>query len=487
MSMTNEGKRDEKKINVILGCLLLMLLTSLPLFTDFLIAGTDLQYQLIRIEALKNGLLQYGLHLWAKPDWINPEGYSFAFFYGDTFLYIPALLRIIGVNVQMSYRILNIIINIVTVLTSYKAFKGIFKNEYTALLGAGLYSVSIYRLFLMYSEAELGEVLALAFLPLILYGVAVLLFEVDKEKQPQAFLWLALGLTGVFRSHILCFVITIVFLIFIMLMQIKKWKNISMWGQIGLTILVFVLLNGAYLYSMLEYILSGAVVNPVSGQTIQTNGVQIAQLFMFFYQAGASHDFGTNGVNNAVPVGVGFVLLVAALVFLYFVFIYGNEIEVKEKNAGWKIFWLGILGCLFSVISFPWDYILKINGITSSLVSMMQSPWHFLAMSLAAFATLGCITYEIVRKKYPEYYRIYGVSMFVLTCISGSYLAANMLYTYSFNRIKLDTDISYTDMADMTVNAVSADALWYILQIITIISLIFCIVLLGKKKKQENR
>jgi hypothetical protein len=488
MSLQKERKTDEKRINIILGCLLLMLLTSLPFFTDFLMNGTFLSYQLIRIEALKNGLAQYGLNLWAKPDWINPLGFSFAFFYGDTFLYIPAFFRMIGINVQMSYRLFNTLINIITVLTSYYAFRRIFKNEYTGLLGAALYSFSIYRLFLMFSEDELGEVIALAFLPLVIYALAMLLFQADHKRKEQAFLWLALGMTGIFRSHILCFGIIVLVILAGYLICFKEWKRKELWGQTGLAVMLFLLLNGSYLYSMLQYLKSGEfVVNPVSGQAIQTNGVQIAQLFMCFYQAGASHNFGTNGVNNAVPVGVGFVLLVAVLVFFYMIFIYGSEFEKKEKRNGWIVFWIGFAGCLLGLLCFPWDSILKINGFTSSMVSMIQAPWHFLVIPLAAFSVLACITYEMFRRKFPEYYRIYGVAMFVLDCICGSYLAANMLYTYNFSRIKMPAEIPYADIAETGVNGASATGIWIVLELVALAVLAGSIIWLYRSCKAEKK
>lgn len=478
----------ERKTNVILGCLLLMLLTSLPLLTDFLMLGTDLQYQLVRIEALKNGLQQIGLHLWAKPVWINPLGYSFAMFYGDTFLYIPALLRLIGADVQTSYRLFNILINVVTVLLSYYAFRRIFQNEYTGLLGAGLYSVSIYRLFLMYSEADLGAVTALAFLPLVLYGCYLLWFTADQGKDAaRAFLFLALGMSGMFRSHILTFLIVTLFLLILLLCSFRCWKKGSMWAQLGLTIVSFLLLNSAYLYSMLQYIRSGAVVNPVSGQAIQTNGIQIAQLFMFFYQAGASHDFGTNGVNNAVPVGLGFTLLLAVLVYGYLLFVYGQDFTQETKRAGRRMFWLGFAGCLLSCICFPWDYLLQRNGMMASLVSMIQKPWYFLAVPLLLFSVLGTLTYEMFRKKFPQYYRIYGVSLFVLTCISGSYLGANMLYTYNFGRIKLATDIAYDGLAQTDLNAVPATAVWMLLQAVSLLAFAAAIVLLFRKTGKREK
>ena len=327
-------KWSEKKINIVLGCLLLTFLVSLPLFTDFLLVGADLQFQLLRIEALRDGLKEAGSLLWSKPNWVDPKGFSFAFFYGDTFLYIPAFFRMMGINVQMSYRIFLVLINAATVFGSYVAFRKIFKDDYTGLLGSTLYSMSIYRVFLLYSEAELGEVLALIFLPFVLMGICMIFRSEDRE-QDSGWIWLSLGLVGMLRSHILSFGITVIFLIAFAVINCEKLKKAAVWKQIGLSVAAFLLLNINYFYSMLQYIrIGGFVVNPVSGVAIQDKGVQIVQLFMAFYQAGDGREFGANGVDSAAPVGLGIVFLVAIFVFCYFLFVYGEDFEREEKRKG---------------------------------------------------------------------------------------------------------------------------------------------------------
>ena len=105
---------------------------------------------------------------------MEPKGFSFAFFYGDTFLYIPAFFRLAGADVQMSYRMFLVLVNGATAFGSFAAFRKIFRDDYTGLLGSALYTMSVYRVFLLYAEAEVGEVLALVFLPFVLAGACVI-------------------------------------------------------------------------------------------------------------------------------------------------------------------------------------------------------------------------------------------------------------------------------------------------------------------------
>ncbi len=492
MKRMKKGKWDEKRINIVLGCLLLTFLASLPLFTDFLLWGADLQYQLLRIDALKDGLREAGIVLWAKPDWVDPHGFSFAFFYGDTFLYIPAFLRMAGVNVQMSYRLFLILVNAATAFGSYAAFRKVFEDDYTGLLGSALYTMSIYRVFLLYAEAELGEVIALIFLPFVLAGIC-LIFRKEEERK-MGWLWLSVGFSGVLRSHILSFGITALFFLAFVLIYAKSLRKATVWKQLGMAVAAFLLFNINYLYAMLQYIrIGGFVVNPVSGVPIQDKGVQIVQLFMGFYQAGGNREFGVQGVGAAAPVGLGLVFLAAIMVFCYLIFVYGEEFGKEEKKSGFAALGLGVFACLLGTLCFPWDFVLKWSGLTSSLVSMIQAPWHFLQAALLAFSVLGCITYRMTLKKYGAFYgKIYGLGLAAAGVFSASYLIANLLYYFDFVRVRggeeiwvpLEGEESLPVLAS-GLQAHGADGIWYGLTAASVLLLLWCTVSMLKKREQE--
>lgn len=485
-------KWDEKKINIILGCLLLTFLASLPLFTDFLLWGEDLQFQLLRIEALKDGLKEAGILLWAKPDWVDPKGFSFAFFYGDTFLYIPAVFRLMGVNVQMSYRLFIVLINAATAFGSYAAFRKIFRDDYTGLLGSALYTMSIYRVFLLYAEAELGEILALMFLPFVLTGIC-LIFRKEDTEQESGWIWFSLGLSGMLRSHILSFGITVLFLFVVVLIYLGRLKKVAVWKQLGMGVVGFLLLNLNFFYTIIQYVrIGGFVVNPVSGVPIQDKGVQIIQLFMTFYQAGSNREFGSQGVDGAAPVGLGLVFLVAVMVFCYLLFVYGEAFEKEEKKRGLTALGLGLFACFLGTLCFPWDSILKWSGVMSSLVSMIQAPWHFLQAALMAFTVLGCITYQMAGKKYGVFCgKVYGLGLAVLGCFSSSYLIANLLYYYDFVRVRTGEELWLPVAEEEALPVLAsglqifgADGIWYVLTAVGVLTLAGYIFYIFRKNRQ---
>lgn len=478
----SEAER-EKKVNIALVCLVITVVTCLPLFTDFLLCGTKLSYQLIRIEALKDALQQYSLHLWAKPEWIHPSGLSFVFYYGDTFLYIPAVMNLLGLSVQTSYRIFLILINIMTVLVSYKVFEKMFQDKYIGVLGSALYSASIYRMFLLYGEAELGEILALIFLPIVLYG-CYLMFVRENEK--WAYLWIAIGLSGMLRSHILSVGIAILFVLILAIIYIKRYREKFVWIQTGLTILTVALLNLNYLYTMFRYVTCGRYqINPFAGQRIQTNGIQPAQLFMCFYQAGGSHEFGVNGISDAVPVGIGFSLFVGIMTFLYLMFVYRVDYDKNIKRNGWIAFSIGTIASFCSTLCFPWDSMAELGAATATIVSMIWQPWHFLQIGLLAFTVLGCMTYLMVRQKDILYGKLYGVASVVAALLFSSYLAANMLFTYDFIRVYVQEEIPYAEIAGMGIQVEPMHNTWYFCTGIVIITLIANVVLYTRDNKRN--
>lgn len=480
-NIVNVAER-EMRVNITLACCIIAFITCLPLLTDFLLCGTKLSYQLIRIEALKNGLQQYGLHLWAKPEWIHPSGLSFVFYYGDTFLYIPAVLNLLGFSVQASYQLFLVLINVMTVWVSYKVFATLFSDKYVGVLGAALYSASIYRMFLLYGEAELGEVLALAFLPIVLYGCYMLFMDESR----WAYLWIAIGLSGMLRSHILSACITILFVVIFALIQFRSYRNKRTWIQTGLVVLTVILFNLNYLYTMYRYVTCGMYfINPSEGQMIQAKGIQLAQLFMCFYQAGGSHEFGVNGIEDAVPVGLGFALFAGVLLFLYLMFVYGSDYDKKIKGNGYKTLAIGAIACYCSALCFPWDRIFKLGDATAFATSMMQEPWHFLQIGLIAFSALACIVYGMIKQKNLLFSKIYGVGLVGITLLFSSYLTANMLFTYDFIRVYAPEEIPYGEIAGMGVQVELMHTSWYLCTAITVITVAGIIVMYMRDRKSK--
>ena len=169
---------------------------SLPLMSDGLIWGHDLDFHLLRIQSLRQAISHGQVPVRVNPLFLNGYGYASSLFYPDLFLYIPALFQIIGLGIEVSYKLFLIIIFILSFSAAYFCAKGISGNEYAASISAIVYCLSQYFLQNIYTRAALGELQAFIFLPFIVYGLYNLLFEEFDKK------WLmAVGFIGLFFCH----------------------------------------------------------------------------------------------------------------------------------------------------------------------------------------------------------------------------------------------------------------------------------------------
>lgn len=143
----------------------------LPLGLGYLTYGHDLSIHLSRIEGLKAGLLAGQFPVRMDPAIINEKGYPFSLMYSDVFLYPTAVLRILGFSLQTSYKVYVASITAATVGITFYALRKMFRSDCAALLGTALYTLSFYRLTNVFVRAAVGEYTAMAFLPLVVYGL----------------------------------------------------------------------------------------------------------------------------------------------------------------------------------------------------------------------------------------------------------------------------------------------------------------------------
>ena len=99
--------------------------------------------------------------------WLYGHGYANSLFYCDTFLVIPAILRLIGFPMSVSYGGYICLVNLTTAVIAYICFCGIFRNRVTGMFGSMLYTLAPYRVYNIYNRSAVGEYTAMIFLPLL--------------------------------------------------------------------------------------------------------------------------------------------------------------------------------------------------------------------------------------------------------------------------------------------------------------------------------
>ncbi len=366
----------EKK-NAFFWVSLIALAASVPYLCGYNLSGGDLTYHLQRIEGVKDGLLTGQFPVRIEPRWLYDHGYASAVFYCNTFLYFPALLRLLGFPVTAAYNAYGIVINIATAWISYHCFHRIFGRRHIGILCSALYTLSIVRIYKLVITGAVGEGTAITFLPLILYGLYRIFTEDPEEKTYRtAWIPLMLGMSGVLQSHVLtCEVSAGVILLFCLLYLRKVFRRAA-FLQLLKGALASVLVSLWFLVPFLDYYLTQDLhIRHVSGRTIQDRGLYLAQLALHFWTSGANTPMADNGMQDSHPVGVGMMLMAGLAVFSILWF--SGALKKSEQNLTRfaKISAMtGILLLFMSTRSFPWDKLQAASPVTAALVSSLQFP-----------------------------------------------------------------------------------------------------------------
>ncbi len=399
------GISKEKK-KIVLGLGAIILLSSIPLGNDHLYAGSDITYHLLRVGNIKDGFLSGQFPVRIDPSWLFGNGYASSVCYGELFLYIPAFLRMIGFTLQGSWMWFLFVLNIATCLVSYYSFEKIFRSRGIGLFCSALYTLSIYRLYKMYSWSAVGEVQAMVFLPLILYAVYGIYTEVAAGVAKHRY-WivLAVGMSGLVQCHVLSCELVVFFLALTCLILIRRTLRRAVILSFLKAAGAVCVLNAWFVVPFLDYMLNmDMVIHHVSARTMQDKGLMVAQLFFSFFHRGVSRELVTEGLIRVEAMGVGIAMTFGLLVFL-FLWLWNRKsgscvcrgkaagqsndqaasseqpTTVMQLEAGKLTSVLAILAMIMSLSIFPWTQIQFLNSITQSLVSSIQYPNRFLMMA----------------------------------------------------------------------------------------------------------
>ena len=440
--MIKRGKtRPVSKEKILMGSLLsgLIIITCVPLMTNYLFQAGDLIFHLSRIEGIKEGLLSGDFPVRIQPQWLSGNGYATSIFYGDLFLYIPALLRLVGLPVQIAYKCYVVIVNVATCLISYYCFSKMFQNRYIGFLGSVLYSLSVYRIFNLYIRAAVGEYTAIVFLPLIAYGF-FRLFTMDKKDSSYGKTWipLVIGFTGIIQTHILTCEIVGLFAVILCLILWKKFLKPAVFVELIKAAVITLLVNLWFILPFLDYLLNGDfVIKSAPSIMIQKNGLLPTHLLTAFFQSGTTIDFINAGMVASEPVGIGISLILGMGMFVYLIYTkkYQSGDQTMQK-AGVTALLLGCLALLMTLRIFPWDAIFDMNQITMRLVSSVQFPWRFLSMGTICLVIVTLVVMSILfRAKDRSFAKWFYAGLIGITLFTSVMLMNDILYVRGYYQL----------------------------------------------------
>lgn len=345
----------DNQIVAILSVITVILAIS-PLISRYCINGHDLEYHLLRIEALKEDIL-IG-HPFAKINtlFFGGAGYASSLFYSDFLLYIPALLRVFGVSINASYHIFAALCVILCFASTYYCTMKMSESKYAGLVAAILITLCPYHMDDIMVRSAVGEYMAFIFVPFVIYGIYNVLYE--QMSKPWLF---AIGFGTVLLSHTATLVMCVMFCAAAFLIKIKVFiKNPKIIVKLAIATVVTMMATSFLWMPMLEQF--------ATGQFPSFGGIDMLDAAVDFSVI-LSQEFPTVGI-----------MLIVVAVLRVFVNKQGSRlIEFAD--------WMFIAAVLFSIMAtnlLPWDRLY-------SVFSFVQFPWRFFLMSSVLFAMADAI------------------------------------------------------------------------------------------------
>lgn len=375
----------------ILSCAAVVLM--IPYMNSGLISGHDLKFHLLRIEGIAEGLREGLFPIRINTVFNNGYGNYNSIYYPELFLYLAAILYLCGASIMMSYKILILIINLLTAFVGYYSFEKIFGKR-MALIGGILYLMNPYRMVNMYLRAALGELLAMIFLPLLLLGIYELLYRNEKKW------WISVvAVSGIIQSHILSLEISFGLVVVVTLIS---WKQLvgkeskKRWISIIKAIVSVVFVNLWFLLPLLSEMRREISISS-RGYTMSSRALIPWQIFLtFFEMKGGNID---NGYISEMPFSIGIVLLICVCIYIYLAYCTG-WIEKGEKKLGNVCLLLGIVCCYMATEWFPWKFVEEHSIL--KFLCILQFPWRTLTFASLFFTVIAVIVMKHLMENKKE-------------------------------------------------------------------------------------
>lgn len=419
-------ERIKQNRNILMALLGIVLLTSLPLFSNGMNMGHDSPFHLMRIESIAEEIRLGNIPVRMPSLYMDGAGYPVSVYYGDLLLYVPAVLRLLGFSVMTAYKFYVLMINMGTVLITYFCMKGIFKEKRIALLTCLTYCTASYRLVNIYVRSAVGEYSAMMFLPIV--ALAVYRIYTDdvqnfKEYKKNA-LFLAIGMSGLIGNHMLSTEMTVFVLAALCVFLFKKTLRKNTIKVYLLAVLETCALSAYFIVPFLDYYINIPILinNEIQNgyRLIQTKGACLSEYFSFFRDVyGGGSSVYTNDRMLLTP---GLVLM---LVLVLAVILWVNQRSNKEM----KVLTVCSVFILFVASNiFPWND-LALHFPLGGMLSQVQFPWRYIGLSIITLTLLlGNI---LQRTDLDRIFGKYGIEKFVV--LSGIFMTCFFVGNYNDN------------------------------------------------------
>lgn len=387
----------------------------LPLIDSKIIPGHDYVFHVTRIldvaEALKEGIFPVRMYVDEVQFWGTPVGV----FYPGLFVYIPGLLKLVGIPIEICYNFFIAMIIYLGAISSWYGFSMLTRSKITGFYSAVLYISSGWYLIDAYIRNALGELLGLSFLPL---AIACMIDFITKSKIPvKHYILGILSISAIIESHVLTGAFLAVCAVFLIVVRIKHISLIIIKRLFCLALVLF-LLNATFIVPFLVYYIK-VPVDLDFVEWFSKEGWSIKILFLLvvfenFWLLNALYSFFSAYLNK-----------------FYGTRLFNNCFLIKKVVSNYIIFF--ILGLFFIILSselIPWDFLYPLK----KFLEVMQFPWRFLGIATLFICACGGFGFRM----FVQRAKLKNISIMILVsivCITNI-IVLNNLNPLPFQKIE---------------------------------------------------
>ena len=317
--------------------------------------GSDTRDHLQRIEGVMFGLEAGQFPVIIYPNLCNNFG-ELGILYPNTLLLFPALLRMGGLSMGVSYRIFMVAICLFQIVAAYFSSRLILKTGRLAVISTAVYCLTPYLLYNMYQKGTAaGKSMAAAFIPLLFAGIYSIVTE---EKGKKKWYLLPIAFVGILQSHVVSTFFTACFLFVI---AVTLFKELFM--------------DRDNLVALLKAALATICIN---------EGFLITFVYYYFSDWDRSRlewrDFfdGLLDWGRLTGDGISYFPLAVIIVCAFVYLLKGIRFEdLKEKKLFLVFAIVEIVFFWLSTPFFPWRILCRIDAI-NTLTNLIQAPHRFI-------------------------------------------------------------------------------------------------------------
>lgn len=382
----------------------LALVATAPDLDGGITRGDDIGFHLLRIEGLAKSFSEGIIPCKLQTNWNYGYGYAVSLFYGDLFLSIPAVLYLAGFPISYCYNFFLFLVHLASAVICYICCRKITGNRLASFACAVVYVLNPYALTGTYYRNALGETQAVAFYPLIVYGILMILTQdTDSRTFKRAWIPAVIGFTGIIESHMLSCVICAEFLALALLIGIRKVFQKKRFLMLVKTAVWTLLLNAWFIVPLLMSYHNLDINQPYKNALrIQDTGALIRDLFSWSW--GSTNVSGLSELAYSAEIySVG---AACGIVFLMFLFVFIRDRSSSGKHVipgcAMTVWVLMLLALFMSTQYFPWDNICDLLGSHAMLIVNVQFVTRYMTAAIAMLPFVMCYTLLAVKAYWKE-------------------------------------------------------------------------------------